>query len=125
MAARLSLRDKRLHFLPVDDLANRLMTSDLLSSRDAAEALGVSVSTLYDWLAQSDAGQFEIRGQLVTIDYFQGGRRGQGRIKIAGREIERLLSLMRVVPSARPTRQLPKKRSTRQHITTKLGRPDD
>ena len=101
------------------------MASRLLNSKDAATALGVSILTLYDWLSQSDAGEFEIRGQPVTIDYFQGGRRGQGRIKIDTQEIERLLSLMRVSPKARRARPRPKKRSTLQHITTKLGRPDD
>ena len=101
------------------------MASRLLNSNDAATALGVSVLTLYDWLSQSDAGQFEIRGQPVTIEYFQGGRRGQGRIKIDTQEIDRLLSLMRVAPKARHVRQRPKKRSALQHITTQLGRPDD
>jgi hypothetical protein len=101
------------------------MSSELLSSEQAARRLGISVLTLYDWLAQSDAGQLEIRGRPVTIDYFQGGRRGQGRIKIDKQEIDRLLSLMRVLPNAKPARQQPQKRSTLQHITTKLGRPGD
>ena len=101
------------------------MASRLLNSKDAAAALGVSVLTLYDWLSQSDAGQFEIRGQPVTIDYFQGGRRGQGRIKIDTQEIDRLLSLMRVTPKTKQVRQRPEIRTSLQHITTHLGRPDD
>ena len=101
------------------------MARELLNLKDAATALGVSVLTLYDWLSQSDPGEFEIRGQPVTIDYLQGGRRGQGRIMIDKQEIERLLSLMRVAPRARQARQRPKARSTLQHITTKLGRPDE
>ncbi|TWU40061.1 hypothetical protein Q31b_34050 [Novipirellula aureliae] len=81
--------------------------------------------TLYDWLTQSDVGEFQVRGQQVTIDYLQGGRRGQGRIKIPEKEVQRLLDLMRVKPkSPRSNRPKPIKRSL-QHITTTLGRPDD
>jgi hypothetical protein len=101
------------------------MTRRLLNSKDAAAALGVSVLTLYDWLSQSDAGEFEIRGQPVAIGYYQGGRRGQGRIKIDTEEIERLLSLMRVAPKATRSRKRSERKSALQHITTKLGRPDD
>jgi hypothetical protein len=101
------------------------MASRLLTPNEAAWKLGISVLTLYDWLSQSDADEFEIRGQPVTIDYYQGGRRGQGRIKIDTKEIERLLSLMRVTPKAARARLRPKKKTTLQHITTKLGRPDD
>ena len=90
-----------------------------------AASLGLSVLTLYDWLGQSDAGEFEIRGQPVTIDYYQGGRRGQGRIKIDTREIERLLSLMRVAPKQARARKQSNRKTTLQHITTKLGRPDE
>jgi hypothetical protein len=97
----------------------------LLSSVDAAAALGISVATLYDWLSQSNLGTFEIRGQSVTVDYFQGGRRGQGRIQIDRQEIERLLGLMRVSPKAVPVRKLPSKQPTFQHLSAKLGRPED
>jgi hypothetical protein len=101
------------------------MSRRLLNSKDAATALGVSVLTLYDWLSQSDKGEFEIRGQAVTISYYQGGRRGQGRIRIDVREVERLLTLMRVTPQASMTRQKPTKKRAMQHITANLGRPDD
>ena len=101
------------------------MSSELLSSEQAARKLGISVFTLYDWLGQSDAGRFEIRGQPVTIAYYQGGRRGQGRIKIDSREIDRLLSLMRVSPQPNILRKKPTKKPTLQHITAKLGRPED
>lgn len=101
------------------------MSPELLTSEEAAHRLGISVLTLYDWLTQSDAGTFEIRGQAVTIAYFQGGRRGQGRIKIEVQEIERLLSLMRVAPKSQRTRNPPNSTPALQHITTKLGRPDD
>ncbi|WP_286765567.1 MULTISPECIES: DNA-binding protein [Rhodopirellula] len=98
---------------------------NLLSSADAAQRLGISVLTLYDWLTQSDVGEFQLRGQQVTIDYLQGGRRGQGRIRIPEKEVQRLLDLMRVKPKApRSTRSKPTKRS-HQHITATLGRPDD
>ena len=99
--------------------------NQLLNSKDAATALGLSVSTLYSWLMQSDAGAFEIRGQPVTICYYQGGRRGQGRIRIGQSEIERLLSLMRVSPRPNPLRKKPMKKPALQHITARLGRPDD
>ena len=101
------------------------MSSELLSSDQAARRLGISVLTLYCWLNQSDAGEFEIRAQPVTVAYYQGGRCGQGRIKIDTREIERLLSLMRVTPRSACARKRPIKKTTLQHITTQLGRPDD
>ena len=96
-----------------------------LSSKEAAAALGISVLTLYGWLSQSDAGEFEIRGQPVTIAYYQGGQRGQGRIRIDAQEVERLLSLMRVKPKETRARKRPQNKSALQHITTKLGRPED
>lgn len=101
------------------------MPSELLSSEIAARRLGIRVLTLYDWLSQSDGGVFEIRGQSVTIEYYQGGRRGQGRIMIDAEEIERLLSLMRVTPKGAYIRKRPEKETKLQHITTKLGRADD
>jgi hypothetical protein len=101
------------------------MPSELLSSEQSARRLGIRVLTLYDWLGQSDAGEFVIRGQPVTIEYYQGGRRGQGRIKINAQEIERLLVLMRVTPRTTYMRKRPETKSPLQHITTKLGRPTD
>lgn len=101
------------------------MLSELLSSEKSAQRLGISVLTLYDWLGQSDVGEFIIRGQPVTIEYYQGGRRGQGRIKIDAQEIERLLLLMRVTPRTTYARKRPEKKTILQHITTKLGRPTD
>ena len=44
-----------------------------LTSKEAASQLGISVASLYQWLAESDAGSFVVRGQAFTIDYFQGG----------------------------------------------------
>ncbi len=101
------------------------MKNDLLTSKEAAEQLGISTASLYDWLAQSDAGTFIIRGQSVTIDYLQGGRRGQGRIKIETREIERLKDLMRVRPRPIRKRKPPAKRHHYPGITVELGDPDD
>jgi hypothetical protein len=83
------------------------------------------VPTLYGWLQQSDAGEFEIRGQPITIDYHQAGRRGRGRIKIESGEIDRLLSLMRVTPRAPLNRIRQQETTTFQHITVRVGRPDD
>ena len=101
------------------------MSSELLSSEQAARKLGIRVSTLYAWLGQSDTGAFEIRGQSVTISYYQGGHRGQGRIKIDHREVERLLSLMHVSPQTKALQKKPAKKPALRHITAKLGRPDD
>ena len=96
----------------------------LLTARDAAAMLGISVLTLYDWLSQSDAGTFEIRGQAVTISYYQGGRRGQGRIKIAAHEIERLQEATRVRPRPESMRRPPIKSQHFPGITVPLGHPD-
>ena len=101
------------------------MVTELLTSHEAAQRLGISPATLYDWLAQSHAGTFVIRGMPTTIHYYQGGRKGQGRIKIEPQEIERLLDLMKVSPKTNSRRQPPRPTTPFQHITTKLGRPDD
>ena len=101
------------------------MDSTLLTADDAATRFGISRTTLYDWLAQSDGGWFMLRGQAVTIDYLQGGRRGQGRIKIKRTEVDRLLELMRVKPKLTRTRVVPRPKAALTHITAKLGRPID
>jgi hypothetical protein len=101
------------------------MATNLLASCDASKRLGIGTPTLYDWLSQSDAGEFVLRGQSTTIHYFQGGRKGQGRIKIAESEVNRLLSLMTVTPRAVKTRKPTPSRRSLQHITAILGRPDD
>lgn len=100
------------------------MDVDFLNSADAAIALGVSVFTLYDWLAQSDNGEFEIRGQPTTISYLQGGKRGQGRIRIEREEVQRLLQLMRVKAKPKTARRPPRKRIAYPCISAKLGLPD-
>ncbi|UBM36599.1 helix-turn-helix domain-containing protein [Bremerella sp. TYQ1] len=98
--------------------------SKLLSSADAAERLGISVLTLYEWLSQSDSGQFQIRGQRLFIEYSQGGAKGQGRIRISENEIDRLLGLMRVQPQAKKPRRSQSPKPKSHFITTPLGRPD-
>jgi len=101
------------------------MSTKLLNSEQAADALGISVPTLYDWLSQSDRGEFAIRGVPVTISYLQGGRRGQGRIKVSAKEVERLLELMRVSP--KPKKKLPKRRGSSEFrfLQCEPGRPDE
>jgi hypothetical protein len=99
------------------------MYDNLLCSKEAARRLGISRACLYEWLGQSDAGAFMIRGQPVTIDYLQGGAKGQGRIQIAAVEVERLKDLMRVRPRKLPSRRLPDPHSNYPGITVKLGRP--
>jgi hypothetical protein len=100
-------------------------TQTLFSAREAAGRLGISAATLYDWLAQSDAGSFMIRGQPVTVDYLQGGRNGQGRIRIEAREVQRLVELMRVRPRPDRPRRPPTVRHHYPGITVELGNPDD
>ena len=100
------------------------MDATKLSAKEAAQCLGVTVATFYGWLSQSDAGTFEIRGQSITIIYYQGGRRGQGRIKIDARELERLLQAMRVRPQPQPKRRQPIKQQHFPGITVQLGHPD-
>jgi hypothetical protein len=99
------------------------MESDLLSTGEAAQRLGLARATLYTWLADSDAGTLVIRGQPVTIDYFQGGARGQGRIRITTAEIERLQELMRVRPTPRPRRRPPRRTDHFPGIYVQLGDP--
>lgn len=99
------------------------MKNDLRSSNEAAQRLGISRATLYQWLGESDAGTLLIRGQPVTIDYLQGGAKGQGRIRIEDREIERLIELMRVRPRPMPQRRAPRKRQHYPGIYVELGDP--
>jgi len=96
----------------------------MLSAKDAAAVLGITTSTWYDWLSQSNAGTFEVCGEPITINYYQGGRRGQGRIKIDALEIERLQEAMRVHPQSPPKRRQPSKPLHFPGITVPLGRPD-
>lgn len=96
----------------------------LLATGQAAARLGISVTSFYDWLGLSDRGLLMIRGQKVTIDYFQGGPRGQGRIRIEAAEIDRLHELMRVRPREAHLRRPPIKRQTFPGITVPLGRPE-
>jgi hypothetical protein len=99
------------------------MGDELLTPREAARRLGVTVTSLYDWLGQSDRGLLVIRGQRVTIDYLQGGPQGQGRIRIEASEIARLKELMRVRPQRIVPRAAPIPQQTFPGITVPLGRP--
>ena len=85
--------------------------------------LGISVSSFYDWLNQSDRGEFAIRGEPVTIDYFQTGRKGQGRILLESDEVQRIQIPFRVRRKAAVRRQPTRPRSF-PGITVKLGRPN-
>jgi hypothetical protein len=101
------------------------VSTDLLTTREAARRLGVTVATLYGWLGLSDVNLFAIREQPVTILYFQGGPRGQGRIRIEAAEVERLLELMRVIPASPRPRRIPVRRVVYPGITVPLGRPEE
>ena len=101
-----------------------VMDDELLSARAAARRLGITPATLYDWLGQSRRGLLVIRGQRVAIDYLQGGAKGQGRIRIAAGEVERLKDLMRVRTRHVATRRAPIRRDSFPGITVPLGRPN-
>ncbi|MCI0541381.1 MAG: helix-turn-helix domain-containing protein [Verrucomicrobiales bacterium] len=99
------------------------MPEALLSAKEAARRLAISVTTLYDWLGQADYGLLLIRGQRVTICYFQGGPGGQGRIRIEPSEVERIKELMRVVPQKSIPRRPQMHADQFPGITVPLGRP--
>jgi hypothetical protein len=96
---------------------------ELLSAQEVARRLRIAVATLYDWLGQSDRGMLLVRGQPVTIDYLQGGPRGQGRIRIEAQEVERLKDLLRVRPQPHVPRPPPLRNPSFPGITVDLGRP--
>jgi len=100
------------------------MSEEFLTAQEAARRLGIAVASLYDWLGQSDRGLLVIRGQPVTIDYLQGGAQGQGRIRIAAGEVERLMDLMRVRPQPCLPRRPPVRQISFPGITVPLGRPE-
>ncbi len=95
----------------------------MLTPKQAASRLGVTTTTLYDWLGRSRRGLFVLRGRPVTVEFFQTGAKGQGRIRIAAREVERLRELMRVLVAPLQTRCLPVRRDRFPGITVPLGRP--
>ncbi len=96
----------------------------LLPTKEAARRLGITVTTLYDWLGQSDVGLLVIRGQRVTIRYFQSGANGQGKIQIESSEIDRLRKLMLVVPQKAIPRRHHFHAEQFPGITVPLGRPE-
>jgi len=102
----------------------RPVSANLLSAQEAAHRLGISAATLYDWLGQSDRGLLVIRGQQVSVQYFQGGPRGQGRIHVEVAEVERIKDLMRVRPQPSRSRRLPVRQDSYPGITVPLGHPE-
>ncbi len=100
-----------------------MANEEMLTPKQAASRLGVTTTTLYDWLGQSRRGLFVLRGRPVTVEFFQTGAKGQGRIRIVAREVERLLELMRVLVEPGRTRRLPIRRDRFPGITVPLGRP--
>lgn len=104
--------------------ANTAMTADFLTTSQAAQRLGISVGQFYEWLRMSNDGELAIAGHPATIEYFQGGPRGQGRIRIAVAEVERLIELTRVRPRSGPARRPPVRQASFPGITVKLGRPE-
>lgn len=100
------------------------MSGEILTISEAAARLGITTATLYDWLGQSDVGLLKIRGRSMTVSYFQGGPKGQGRIRIPAAEVDQLLDAMRVTPSAVLMRRMPPRPKNFPGITVPLGRPD-
>ncbi len=99
------------------------MATDLLVAKEAAQRLGIGIGQLYEWLRMSNDGDLAIGGQFTTIEYFQGGPKGQGRIRISAAEVERLIELTRVRPQATQNRRPPVGRAVYPGITVELGRP--
>jgi len=99
------------------------VSDELLTATAAAARLGITVTTLYDWLGRSRTGALEIRGQKVAIQYLQGGARGQGRIRIEAAEVERLRDLMRVRPQTVASVVRRPRTISWPGITVPLGRP--
>lgn len=98
-------------------------SDQLLTAAEAATRLGITVTTFYDWLGRSRIDELEIRGRKVTIQYLQGGARGQGRIRIEAAEVERLRDLMRVHPRVPPQTIHRPRAVAWPGITVPLGRP--
>ena len=99
------------------------MADEYIQPSEAARRLGISVTTLYDWLSQSDYGLLKIRGAKVTVEYLQSGPAGHGRIRIASAEIDRLMECMRVRPVAVLKRHPVMERCEYPGISVALGRP--
>ncbi len=99
------------------------MDDELLSANQAARRLGIAPTTLYDWLGQSRSQRLVIRGQPVSIRYYQGGPQGQGRIRIEAAEIERIKRLLEVQPQFHVERRPRIPRDAFPGITVPLGRP--
>jgi len=100
------------------------MEGELLTPKQAAQRLGITPTTLYDWLGQSDHGLLVIRGENVTINYFQGGPHGQGRIRIEAAEVERIKDCLRVRPQRLIASRPGPSQTTFPGITVPLGRPN-
>lgn len=99
------------------------MSNELLTAVEAAHRLGVTVTTFYDWLGQSDRGLLRIRGAAIMIEYLQGGPQGQGKIGVPATEVERIKQAMRVVPQRHVPRRPIARPQSFPGITVPLGRP--
>jgi hypothetical protein len=102
----------------------RLLSEELLTAAETARRLGVTRATIYDWLGLSRRNLLEIHGRRVTIEFFQTGAKGQGRIRLEAMEVVRIKELLRVKPTTMLERRPPTRRQSFPHITVPLGRPD-
>ncbi|MCE9556547.1 MAG: helix-turn-helix domain-containing protein [Planctomycetes bacterium] len=100
-----------------------MVDEDMLTPKQAASRLGVTPTTLYDWLGRSRRGLFVLRGRPVIVEYFQTGAKGQGRIRIATKEVDRLRELMRVPVEPTHSPRPSVRRNRFPGITVPLGRP--
>jgi transposase-like protein len=122
-SAKVELKDSTLHVQLIHQREHRMSPAVFLTVKEAAKRLGIQPTTLYDWLGLSRHGLLVIRGQIVTIDYFQSGAKGQGKIQIPASEIERLHELMRVPVQFSIPRKTPVRVVSYPGITVPLGRP--
>ncbi|HWB00217.1 MAG TPA: DNA-binding protein [Pirellulales bacterium] len=99
------------------------MDGELLTVREAAKRLAIKPTTLYAWFGLARRGLLVLRGENVTVHFYQTGRKGQGRISIPASEVERLRGYLQVVPPRAPIRQSPVRRLSFPGIDVPLGRP--
>jgi len=100
------------------------MPDVLLTPAEAARRLGITRATFYAWLGLSRRSLLEVHGRRVTIEFFQTGAKGQGRIRLEASEVDRIRELLRVKPTISLQRRPMVPRRTFPHITAQLGRPD-
>lgn len=95
----------------------------LLAPSEAAIQLGIRTTTLYGWLGLARIGALILRGRPFELEFSQTGARGQGRIRIAQSEVERLRRHLIVQPQSVALRKPPARQVSFPGIHVTLGRP--